>query len=61
MFSTPSATTVTPRERPSDATLDTIAAYRAEVETEEPLPFGVWGEVAEPGRVRLGDEVVPED
>jgi uncharacterized protein YcbX len=41
-------------------TLDAIAAYRAEAETTEPLPFGVWGEVADPGRVRLGDEVVPE-
>ena len=42
-------------------TLDAIAAYRGEAETTEPLPFGVWGEVAEPGRVRLGDEVLPQD
>ncbi len=42
------------------ATLDVIAEYRAGVETTEPLPFGVWGEVVEPGRVRLGDDVVPE-
>jgi uncharacterized protein len=40
-------------------TLDVIAEYRDGVETTEPLPFGVWGEVAEPGRVRLGDPVVP--
>ena len=40
-------------------TLDVIAGYRDGVETTEPLPFGVWGEVAEPGRVRLGDPVVP--
>ena len=38
-------------------TLDVIAEYRAGVETTEPLPFGVWGEVAEPGRVRLGDAI----
>jgi uncharacterized protein YcbX len=42
------------------ATLDALAEYRHGVETTEPLPFGVWGEVAEPGRVRLGDPVVPE-
>jgi uncharacterized protein YcbX len=42
------------------ATLDVIAEYRNGVETTEPLPFGVWGEVAEPGRVRLGDPVAPE-
>jgi uncharacterized protein YcbX len=42
------------------ATLDALADYRGDVETTEPLPFGVWGTVAEPGRVRLGDAVVPE-
>ena len=42
------------------ATLDALAEYRGDVETTEPLPFGVWGTVAEPGRVRLGDAVVPE-
>jgi uncharacterized protein len=41
-------------------TLDVIAEYRDGVQTTEPLPFGVWGEVAEPGHVRLGDPVVPE-
>ena len=40
-------------------TLDVLAEYRGAVETTEPLPFGVWGTVAEPGRVRLGDAVVP--
>ena len=39
------------------ATLDVIAEYRDGVETTEPLPFGVWAEVAEPGRVRLGDRI----
>jgi uncharacterized protein len=41
-------------------TLDLIAEYREGVETTEPLPFGVWGEVTDPGRVRLGDRVEPE-
>ena len=40
-------------------TLDILAEYRHGVETTEPLPFGVWGNVTEPGRVRLGDDVVP--
>ena len=39
-------------------TLDVLAAYRAGIETTEPLPFGVWGTVAKPGVVRLGDPVV---
>jgi hypothetical protein len=38
-------------------TLDVIADYRAEVETTEPLPFGVWCEVLEPGRAAVGDPV----
>ena len=40
-------------------TLDVIADYRAGVETTEPLPFGVWCEVVEPGAVRVGDRVEP--
>ena len=40
-------------------TLRTLKQYRGEVATTEPLPFGVWGEVAEPGTVRLGDPVAP--
>lgn len=38
-------------------TLHHLAAYRREVESSEPLPFGVYGRVLEEGRVRLGDEV----
>jgi hypothetical protein len=38
-------------------TLKAIAAYRRDVETTEPLPFGVHAAVAEPGRVRVGDAV----
>jgi uncharacterized protein YcbX len=41
-------------------TLGTIAAYRADVPTREPLPFGVWCEVVAPGRVVVGDPVMPE-
>jgi hypothetical protein len=38
-------------------TLKGLAAYRRDVETTEPLPFGVHAAVAEPGRVRVGDRV----
>ena len=38
-------------------TLGTIAAYRGEVQTREPIPFGVWCEVVEPGPVAVGDPV----
>jgi uncharacterized protein YcbX len=38
-------------------TLGTIAAYRADVPTGEPLPFGVWCEVVAPGPVAVGDAV----
>jgi uncharacterized protein YcbX len=37
-----------------------LAAYRNDVETTEELPFGVHGAVLEPGRVRRGDPVRPE-
>ena len=36
-------------------TLKAIRSYRED--GTEPIPFGVWGEVAEPGCVRLGDPV----
>jgi uncharacterized protein YcbX len=42
-------------------TLDVLAEYREGVETTERLPFGVWGAVSEPGRVRLGDAVEPAE
>ena len=38
-------------------TLKGLAAYRRELETTEPLPFGVHAAVAAPGRVRVGDPV----
>jgi uncharacterized protein YcbX len=40
-------------------TLRTLTGYRGEMETTERLPFGVWGQVLEPGTVRLGDPVEP--
>jgi MOSC domain-containing protein len=40
-------------------TLKALVAYRGEVESTEPLPFGVHAAVAEAGRVRLGDPVEP--
>ena len=38
-------------------TLKALAAYRREVESTEPLPFGVHAAVATAGRVRVGDPV----
>ena len=38
-------------------TLKALADYRGDVETTEPLPFGVYAAVAQPGRVRIGDPV----
>jgi uncharacterized protein len=41
-------------------TLGAIAAYREDVPSREPLPFGVWCEVVEPGPVAVGDSVEVE-
>lgn len=41
-------------------TLRVLTGYRLQVPTSEPLPFGVWGSVAEPGLVRVGDAVEPQ-
>ena len=38
-------------------TLKGLAAYRRELQTTEPLPFGVHAAVTAPGRVRVGDPV----
>lgn len=38
-------------------TLKALADYRRVTETTEPLPFGVYAAVAQPGRVRVGDTV----
>ena len=40
-------------------TLRILKGYRSEVESEEPLPIGVWGGVEQPGVVRVGDPVEP--
>ncbi len=40
-------------------TLELLAGYRRGADTTEPLAFGVFGEVLEPGRVRVGDRVQP--
>jgi uncharacterized protein YcbX len=36
-------------------TLDLLRGYRAELETTEPLPFGIYGRVLVPGAVAVGD------
>ncbi|HEX3689190.1 MAG TPA: hypothetical protein VHV28_05815 [Solirubrobacteraceae bacterium] len=38
-------------------TLHVLADYRKQHRSEEPLPFGIYGEVLEGGRVAVGDEV----
>jgi uncharacterized protein YcbX len=40
-------------------TLHALGRYRGGVDSTEPLPFGVYGVVVSPGRVRLGDPVEP--
>ncbi|HEV8460442.1 MAG TPA: MOSC domain-containing protein [Gaiellaceae bacterium] len=50
------------KQNPNTGTIDLdtlkgLARYRGDVETTEPLPFGVHAAVAEPGRVRVGDAV----
>lgn len=41
-------------------TLEVLRGYRGEVQCTEPLPFGIYGEVLEPGTVRVGDAVALE-
>lgn len=38
-------------------TLKILGGYRREVETTEPVAFGIYGEVLEPGTIRVGDAV----
>jgi uncharacterized protein YcbX len=40
-------------------TLDLLRAYRHEVESSEPLPFGIYGRVLSGGTVHIGDSVRP--
>lgn len=41
-------------------TLDILGRYRRDLDTTEPLAFGIYGTVIEPGSLRVGDAVVPE-
>jgi uncharacterized protein YcbX len=41
-------------------TLDALGSYRRELESTEPLPFGIYGGVIQPGVVRVGDVVSVE-
>jgi hypothetical protein len=40
-------------------TLDILGDYRRDLDTTEPLPFGIYGEVVAVGTVRVGDPVKP--
>ena len=42
-------------------TLDILGEYRRELDSTEPLPFGIYGEVREPATIRVGDPVAPID
>jgi hypothetical protein len=41
-------------------TLDILREYRGDLDTTEPLPFGIYGSVLEPGAIRVGDPVTVE-
>ncbi|HET9104981.1 MAG TPA: MOSC N-terminal beta barrel domain-containing protein [Solirubrobacteraceae bacterium] len=47
--------------QPTLPTLDLLRAYRGNLDATEPLPFGIYGEVAVPGTVRVGDTVTVSD
>jgi uncharacterized protein YcbX len=52
-------TTLDPLTAVSDLdTLAALASYRGDKVTSEPLAFGVWARIAEPGAVNIGDDVV---
>jgi len=40
--------------------LDLLGSYRRGLGTTEPLAFGIYGEVLEPGTIRVGDVVAPD-
>jgi MOSC domain-containing protein len=46
--------------RPTFDTLHALQQSRGHLPSSEPLPFGVWSEIVEPGRVALGDAVTVE-
>ncbi|HEY1593502.1 MAG TPA: MOSC N-terminal beta barrel domain-containing protein [Solirubrobacteraceae bacterium] len=39
-------------------TLDILREYRGDLDTTEPLPFGIYGSVLEPGVIRVGDPLI---
>jgi hypothetical protein len=39
-------------------TLKLLGAYRRDLATTEPIPFGIYGRVLDPGTIRVGDTVV---
>lgn len=41
-------------------TLKILGRYRREVDTTEPVAFGIYGEVVEPGTIRIGDPLTVE-
>jgi uncharacterized protein len=41
-------------------TLKLLGRYRRHLDTTEPLPFGIYGRVVEPGAIRVGDAVALE-
>jgi uncharacterized protein YcbX len=52
-------TTIDPVTGAADLdTLKALARYRGAEMTTEPLPFGVWARVSEPGTISIGDEVI---
>lgn len=46
--------------RPTFDTLHVLNRTRGHLPTTEPLPFGVWADIEEPGEVALGDAVTVE-
>jgi uncharacterized protein YcbX len=46
--------------RPTFDTLHALQQGRGHLPASEPLPFGVWSDIVQPGRVALGDEVTVE-
>lgn len=51
-------TTLDPDTGARDLPTLELLAYRRGLETTEPLAFGIFGEVLEPGRVRIGDALL---
>jgi uncharacterized protein YcbX len=42
-------------------TLKILGRYRRALDTTEPVAFGIYGEVLEPGTIRIGDRVEVDD